>query len=224
MNKTIIVGMEIIAKVGRNEVEAVVIEVAETGIKAVSKKSGKEFQVKTIVQVLTPLVEANPVTEPVEVVEAPQTGKEKILIDSSRRDPPADRGSVQRQRADCKGSGSRPLGAAGRKNTSQYALRSDPPRNEHEGKSPLCQRREKGDVPIRPLISTADAPVKFDRGFSFSTPVSPRRQTPAERSPAEPGCKGPARDRRSASRCCRKSTSKSTRYSSEHSAQFPSDL
>ena len=72
MNETIIVGMEIIAKVGRNEVEAVVIEVAETGIKAVSKKSGKEFQVKTIVQVLTPLVEANPVTEPVEIVEAPQ--------------------------------------------------------------------------------------------------------------------------------------------------------
>ena len=64
MNKTIIVGMEIIAKV-----EAIVTEVAETGIKAVSKKSGKEFKVKTILQVLTPLVEANPVTEPVEVEE-----------------------------------------------------------------------------------------------------------------------------------------------------------
>ena len=72
MNETIIVGMEIIAKVGRNEVEAIVVEVAETGIKAVSKKSGKEFQVKTILQVLTPLVEANPVTEPVEIVEAIQ--------------------------------------------------------------------------------------------------------------------------------------------------------
>lgn len=59
MNETIIVGMEIIAKVGRNEVEAIVIEVADTGIKAASKKSGKEFQVKTILQVLTPLVEAN---------------------------------------------------------------------------------------------------------------------------------------------------------------------
>ena len=69
MNETIIVGMEIIAQVGRNEVEAIVVEVAETGIKAVSKKSGKEFRVKTIVQVLTPLVEANPVTEPVEVEE-----------------------------------------------------------------------------------------------------------------------------------------------------------
>lgn len=69
MNETIIVGMEIIAKVGRNEVEAIVIEVAETGIKAVSKRSGKEFQVKTIVRVLTPLVEANPATEPVEVEE-----------------------------------------------------------------------------------------------------------------------------------------------------------
>lgn len=69
INETIIVGIEIIAKVGRNEVEAIVIEVAETGIKAVSKKSGKEFQVKTILQVLTPLVEANPVTEPVEVEE-----------------------------------------------------------------------------------------------------------------------------------------------------------
>lgn len=69
MNETIIVGMEIIAKVGRNEVEAIVIEVAETGIKAVSKKSGKEFKVKTILQVLTPLVETNPVTEPVEVEE-----------------------------------------------------------------------------------------------------------------------------------------------------------
>lgn len=48
MNETIIVGMEIIAKVGRNEVEAIVVEVAETGIKAVSKKSGKELLLSQI--------------------------------------------------------------------------------------------------------------------------------------------------------------------------------
>ena len=77
MNETIIVGMEIIAKVGRNEVEAIVVEVAETGIKAVSKKSGKEFQVKTILQVLTPLVEANPVTEPDEIAENPIPAEER---------------------------------------------------------------------------------------------------------------------------------------------------
>ena len=80
MNETIIVGMEIIAKVGRNEVEAIVIEVAETGIKAVSKKSGKEFRVKTILQVLTPPAEANPCRR---TLNGP-AGKEKIAFDGCR--------------------------------------------------------------------------------------------------------------------------------------------
>ena len=77
MNETIIVGMEIIAKVGRNEVEAIVVEVSEAGIKAVSKKSGKEFRVKTVLQILTPLVEANPVTEPEEIAENPIPAEER---------------------------------------------------------------------------------------------------------------------------------------------------
>ena len=77
MNETIIVGMEIIAKVGRNEVEAIVVEVSEAGIKAVSKKSGKEFRVKTVLQILTPLVEANPVSEPEEIAENPIPAEER---------------------------------------------------------------------------------------------------------------------------------------------------
>ena len=77
MNETIIVGMEIVAKVGRNEVEAIVTEVSETGIKAVSKKSRTEFRVKTVLQILTPLVEANPVTEPEEIAENPIPAEER---------------------------------------------------------------------------------------------------------------------------------------------------
>ena len=85
MNETIIVGMEIIAKVGRNEVEAIVIEVAETGIKAVSKKSGKEFRVKTILQVLTPPAEANPSTEPVEITENPIPAEERSTAQPEKK-------------------------------------------------------------------------------------------------------------------------------------------
>ena len=85
MNETIIVGMEIIAKVGRNEVEAIVIEVTETGIKAVSKKSGKEFRVKTILQVLTPPAEANPSTEPVEITENPIPAEERSTAQPEKK-------------------------------------------------------------------------------------------------------------------------------------------
>ena len=77
MNETIIVGMEIIAKIGRNEVEAIVTEVSESRIKAVSKKSGKAFRVQTVLQILTPLVEANPVPEPDEIADNPIPAEER---------------------------------------------------------------------------------------------------------------------------------------------------
>lgn len=69
MNEQITVGTEIIAKIGRNEVEAIITETSANVLKARSKRSGKEFTVKTIVKVLTP--EA-PAVEPAPVIpEAP---------------------------------------------------------------------------------------------------------------------------------------------------------
>ena len=52
MNHTDVkVGTQIVAKVGCNEVKAVITEIGENGIMARSHKSGKEFRVKTILQV-----------------------------------------------------------------------------------------------------------------------------------------------------------------------------
>ena len=52
MNHTDVkVGTGIVAKVGCNEVKAVITEIGENGIMARSHKSGKEFRVKTILQV-----------------------------------------------------------------------------------------------------------------------------------------------------------------------------
>ena len=55
------VGTEIVAKVGCNEVKAVITEAGDNGIMARSHKSGKEFRVKTILQV-TSAPEAPPET------------------------------------------------------------------------------------------------------------------------------------------------------------------
>ena len=46
-NTNVKVGTEIVAKVGCNEVKAVITEAGENGIMARSHKSGKEFRVKT---------------------------------------------------------------------------------------------------------------------------------------------------------------------------------
>ena len=60
-NTNVKVGTEIVAKVGCNEVKAVITEAGENGIMARSHKSGKEFRVKTILQV-TSAPEATPET------------------------------------------------------------------------------------------------------------------------------------------------------------------
>ena len=54
MNSTNVkVGTKIVAKVGCNEVKAVITEIGENGIMARSHKSEKEFRVKTILQVIS---------------------------------------------------------------------------------------------------------------------------------------------------------------------------
>ena len=65
MNERIItVGTEIIVKVGRNEVEAVVTKTGPEGTTAKSKSSGKEFKVNKIVRIVAqPTIEAQPTTE-----------------------------------------------------------------------------------------------------------------------------------------------------------------
>ena len=50
-NTNVKVGTKIVAKVGCNEVKAVITEIGENGIMARSHKSGKEFRVKTILLV-----------------------------------------------------------------------------------------------------------------------------------------------------------------------------
>ena len=50
-NTNVKVGTGIVAKVGCNEVKAVITGIGENGIMARSHKSGKEFRVKTILQV-----------------------------------------------------------------------------------------------------------------------------------------------------------------------------
>jgi len=50
-NRELKVGTEIIAKVGRNEVEAVIVEINGDNIMARSHKSGKTFRVATILKI-----------------------------------------------------------------------------------------------------------------------------------------------------------------------------
>jgi len=50
-DKELKIGTEIIAKVGRNEVEAVIVEINGDNIMAKSHKSGKTFRVKTILKI-----------------------------------------------------------------------------------------------------------------------------------------------------------------------------
>ena len=52
-NTNVKIGTKIVAKVGCNEVKAVITEIGENGIMARSHKSGKEFRVKTILQVIS---------------------------------------------------------------------------------------------------------------------------------------------------------------------------
>ena len=54
MSNRIEVGMEIIAKVGCNEVAAIVTGIDNNTVIAKSKRSGKEFKAKTILRVITP--------------------------------------------------------------------------------------------------------------------------------------------------------------------------
>ena len=67
----IIAGTKVIVKVGRNEVEAIVIEATDTGWKVKSQKTGREFEVCRIVRVIeepapemvTPETETEPAAE-----------------------------------------------------------------------------------------------------------------------------------------------------------------
>ena len=68
------VGTQIVAKVGCNEVKAVVTEVGENGIMARSHKSGKEFRVKTILQV---------VSAPEVIQETPKPAKKLSLFSAA---------------------------------------------------------------------------------------------------------------------------------------------
>jgi len=81
-NETLTIGTEIIAKVGRNEVEAVITAINGDEVMAKSHKSGKTFRVKTILKICSiPQDDPVPSVEPETVVtEAPVTApKEKKL-------------------------------------------------------------------------------------------------------------------------------------------------
>lgn len=69
----IIAGTKVIVKVGRNEVEAIVIEATDTGWKVKSQKTGREFEVCRIVRVIE---EPAPETEQTAETVTPETETE----------------------------------------------------------------------------------------------------------------------------------------------------
>lgn len=79
MNERITIGTEIIAKVGCNEVEAIVTGVNDGIVIAKSKRSGKEFKVKTILRTLTPVVPAE-VPAPAASTTEPAPAKKLSLL------------------------------------------------------------------------------------------------------------------------------------------------
>ncbi len=79
MSNQITVGTEIVAKVGRNEVEAIITKVTATELVAKSKRSGKEFNVKTILRILTPE------EDPAEVAENPIPAQERSTAKAEKK-------------------------------------------------------------------------------------------------------------------------------------------